>query len=325
LRFVAAALVGLMLAAFALFILRRRRVAEALGDSGIMRHLLGLDLAAIPWKRLIPIGLATIAIALAMTDPALEARPSVSRGPLVLILDASGSMLVDDVGPRRLDLQREIAEQLVAALPDVPIGIVAFAGRAFSLTPPTRDRGSVDMYLETLDPTIVTQTGSALGAAIRQGISLLAASDDAAGGTIVLFGDGDETENVDAAREAAQLARRNAVTIHVVGLGTREGGPVPSLDLTTGVTDGFLENPDRSVRISQLDDDLLSDIASDSRGGRYLSGSDPQVAETLAELIRVTETGPDVSTDALPRYAWFAGAAILLLLIEPVTDNRRRG
>ena len=79
----------------------------------------------------------------------------------------------------------------------------------------------------------------ALGAAIRQGIGLLASGEEARGGTIVLFGDGDETEDADAAREAAQLARRNAVTIHVVGVGTPDGGPVPSLDLTTGVTDGL--------------------------------------------------------------------------------------
>src|SRR5690606_19277247 len=151
-------------------------------------------------------------------DPSLASGRRAARGPVVLLLDASSSMLADDADGRRIDAEREFARHLVEALPDVPIGIVAFAGRAFSLTPPTRDRGSVEMYLATLDPTIVTRSGSALGAAIRQGIGLLGGSDRPSGGTIVLIGDGDETDDPEAGLEAAALARRSGVVVHTVGV-----------------------------------------------------------------------------------------------------------
>jgi hypothetical protein len=173
LRILAAATLLLILAGLAGHVLRRRSVARALGDPGVIRQLLGEDIGAIPWRRIVPIGLAAGLLALALLDPALAARRSGGSGPVVLLLDASGSMLVGDVGGTRIELQRAVAQAFVRAIPDLPVGIVAFAGRAFSLTPPTRDRTSVEMYLATLDPTIVTQTGSALGAAIRQGVSLL--------------------------------------------------------------------------------------------------------------------------------------------------------
>lgn len=322
LRVAAGALVVLVVLGLCLHIRRRRRVAQRLGDPSLVRELLDEDLRRIPWPRYATVSAAALLIGLSLLDPSLRADRDGSRGPIVLILDASGSMLVDDVGPPRLELQRAVAEEFVSLVSDLPVGVVAFAGRAFSLTPPTRDRNAVRMYLATLDPTIVSQTGSALGAAIRQGVSLLAAA-DVEGGTIILFGDGDETDDDAAAREAASLAGRNGIAIHVVGVGTEQGGPVPALDLTTGVTSGYLRDPAGEIRFSRLGSDLLHDIASLSAGGSYLSGESPDVAHRL-----VTAAGGGAATSrtgrlALPFYASVAIGAFLLLMAEPLTRRLR--
>lgn len=325
LRIIAGAAVLLVAGALLAYVARRRRVSRALGDMNVLRMLLGEDLLAIPWGRIIAVWLATAAIALALIDPALAARRSGGGGPIVLLLDASGSMLVDDVGPRRLDLQREVAADFVRLVPDLPIGVVAFAGRAFTLTPPTRDRAAVDMYLATLDPSIVTQTGSALGAAIRQGVGLLAGEEGTAGGTIILFGDGDETEDVSAAVAAASLARRSGIAVHVVGIGTEQGGPIPALDLATGATQGFLRDPTGAVQVSRVGEDLLRDLARRSAGGVYLLGRDPRASETLAELARVSESPTEVPDEGFPPYAWLAITAVLLLTLEPLATREGRG
>src|SRR5690606_35960234 len=146
--------VPLVVAGLVLYVRRRRRMAGGIGDREIVRGLLGIDLFAIPWTRLALVAGAATALAVALADPSLASGRRAARGPVVLLLDASSSMLVDDAGSRRIDAERALARDVVAALPDVPIGIVAFAGRAFSLTPPTRDRGAIEMYLSTLDPTI---------------------------------------------------------------------------------------------------------------------------------------------------------------------------
>jgi Ca-activated chloride channel homolog len=323
LRVIAAVFVLLLLVAITFFVLRRRRVARALGDSILIRHLLGTDLAALPWSRLVPVVLGAIALGGALLDPSLAATRSTVNGPVILLLDASGSMLVDDVGRPRLEAQRGVARALVSALPDLPVGIVAFAGRAFSLTPPTRDRGSLDMYLAALDPTMVTQSGSALGAAIRQGLGLLSASGTIAGGTIVLMGDGDETEDSEAALDAAELARRAGVTIHTVGIGSVEGAGVPALNMSTGVSEGYLQDLGGSTLVSRLNEDFLRSI-SRAGGGTYVLASQPDALPRLRDAIRATPNPAETPAGAFPRYAWLATAALILLVIEPIADRSRR-
>lgn len=322
LRIAAVAILGFVLLGFALHQRRRRRVSEGLGDPDLLVRLFGDDLRAVPWPRFVMAGTAALFLALALLDPALASDRDGARGPIILILDASGSMLVDDVGPSRLELQRAVAEDFVALVPDLPIGIVAFAGRAFSLTPPTRDRDAVGMYLQTLDPTIVSQSGSALGAAIRQGISLLTAA-DVRQGTIILFGDGDETDDAGLTREAATLAGENGIAVHVVGVGTRAGGPVPALDINTGVASGYLRDEAGNVRMSALDDDLLRDIASRSAGGRYVAASDAGAATRLADILGRGDVRSGSTKPRIPLFASFSLAAFLLLMAEPISRKAR--
>jgi Ca-activated chloride channel homolog len=322
LRLVAGAVLLLCLAGLALYVRRRSRVAAALGDPVVIRQILGIDLGVIPWARVAVVALAAAALAGALLDPALAATRAGARGPMVLLLDASGSMLVEDTGGPRLEAQRRIARQIVADLPEAPIGIVAFAGRAYSLTPPTRDRASVEMYLASLDPTIVTQTGSALGAAIRQGAGLLAAG-DRPGGTLVLVSDGDETEDRDAALEAVVLARRAGIRVHTVGVGTAAGGPVPAVDLAAGTTSGYLRDAAGNLVVSRLGEDLLRAIA--GRGdGIHVNASDPAGLLALREDLRGTPREAESPDRGVPAYVLLAALSLLLLAAEPVPAMRGR-
>jgi Ca-activated chloride channel family protein len=325
LRWIAASVVPLSVAALALYIRRRRWVAGRLGDREIVRSLLGIDLHLAPWARLTLVAAAALALALALLDPSLASARPRSRGPVVLLLDASGSMLADDARGSRLEAERAFARSLVAELADMPVGIVAFAGRAFSLTPPTRDRGSIEMYLAALDPSIVTQSGSALGAALRQGIGLLSASGSPNGGTIVLIGDGDETDDAGAGLDAAALARQSGVFVHTVGVGSELGAPVPALDPMTGSTVGFLRDPGGEVLISRRSEELLRGIARRG-GGAYVAVEDPGAISDLTEAIRGAGAADSATADGeqIPRYIWFAAVALLLLFAEPAAASVSR-
>jgi Ca-activated chloride channel homolog len=318
---VAVLILLLVLLALAAFVARRRRVARILGDPVLVTRMVGEDLGRIPWIRMGIVFVAATAIALAILDPRAAAGAQPRGGPVVLLLDASGSMLVHDTGAPRLEVQREIAHALVRDFADTPIGIVAFAGRAFSLTPPTLDTGALRMYLDAVDPHIVTQTGSALGAAIRQGVGLLALGPGGGvGGKLILFSDGDETEDRSGVLDAADLARRAGTRVHVVGIGTPEGGPVPALDLTTGRADGFLRQPGGQPVLSRLDADLLQEVARRT-GGLYVSASEPEGLSMLRQAIGTAPVDPVPA--GIPPYVLFAVTALLLLFAEPLAARRR--
>ena len=305
------------------FVRRRGKVVAALGDAEVLRQM-GLAVDGRPWRRILVPACGGLALAGALLDPSLGAGPPARRGPVVLLLDASGSMLVHDTGAPRLAIQRELASDLVAQLGDTPIGVVAFAGRAFSLTPPTRDLGAVDMYLSTVDPTIVTQSGSALGAAIRQGLGLITAGEGGAGGTIILIGDGDETDDEAAALEAAELAGRNEISIHSLGVGSEEGAPVPSIDLSTGTASGYLTDDNGEAIISRAQPALLRDIAERSDGGVYVSAAEQGAVSRIVETIRPSGSGIGTGEGAWPLYFWLGLAAFLMLLLQPLLETLSR-
>ncbi len=315
---IAVALIALTLVALGLYIRRRRRAAAALGDRALIRQLLGVDLGRAPIVRLATIAGGAGLIAGAIVGAAGPAAQPGARGPVVLLLDASASMLVADAGGTRLEAQRRAAREIVDRLDASAVGVVAFAGRAFSLTPPTRDRAAVDMYISTVDPTIVTGSGSALNAAIRQGIGLLASSGSSDGGTLVLLGDGDETADRDAAVEAATLARRAGVRIHTVAVGSAAGGPVPALDPVTATTEGYLLAPDGAIIESRTDDGLLREISSRT-GGLHVAASDPEATHALAN--RIAGTADPAAPWSAPWHAWLALAALVLLMIEPIAES----
>jgi hypothetical protein len=81
---------------------------------------------------------------------------------IVLALDASLSMLATDESPNRLERMKEEVRRLRARSPADRIGLLAFAGRSYILTPPTLDGGGLELFLDNLDPNIVGQAGSAL-------------------------------------------------------------------------------------------------------------------------------------------------------------------
>ena len=319
------ALVGLGLAGY---LRRRRRVARALGQPLLLRRTLGVDLAAAPWPRLATVLAATALLAVALTDPrwGAPAPPSARAGaPVVLVLDASTSMLTPDVAPSRLAVERALADSLVAGLPDTPIGLVVFAGRAYALAPPTLDRGALRLYLDAVEPRMVTQSGSSMAAAVRQAVSLLAAG-RRAGGAVVLISDGDALEAPDAVLEPLRLARGLDIPVYTLGVGTEAGAPVPRIDFATGAIDGVITGPDGQPVVSRLRPQRLEEIARATGASFRAAGPGMEMAPLLARL-RTASAGevPGAGAPERPaRYGYFAAGALLLLLGEGAALRFRR-
>jgi Ca-activated chloride channel homolog len=316
-----------------LHVRRRRRVALVLGDAELMTRLIGSDLRRVPWTAVLLVGAGAIAIGAALyLAVGLESDDAeVPIGsPVVLVLDASNSMMAADLTPNRLTAQRLAALRLLEGSPESAFGIVVFAGRAHTLAPPTHDRAALEMYLEALDTEMVTQTGSSVAAAIRQGIGLLiAGSGDAIGGSLVLISDGDDPEDRGQLDEVLQLASRSGVVIHALGAATLAGAPIPvSPAMALGgeeMAPGYMTTEGGTTIISQRGDELLRHLA-DRTGGLFVS------LENMGEVDRVARRlsgGPAASDRAgsLPAYAVLAGFALLLLALQAglsVVPDRER-
>jgi Ca-activated chloride channel family protein len=316
--------------AMLLYARRRRLAAAALGEAGLVRRLTAADLTAAPNRRILLVCLAALLLGIAIAGPlwGVEATPGQGgEADVILVVDASNSMRVQDLTPDRLTWERRIAGELLQRLQGARVGLAVFAGRGYAVSPLTTDFAALDLYLDGLSPDVVTHGGSSLSDAIQQSLGLLAGGrGEAPSGSLVLLTDGDALEERDDVLRATELARRMGIPITAIGLGTAQGGPIPDLEPVTGRRIGYKREPSGEVAVSRLGAELLGEIARRT-GGVYVPATNPDAAETAARAarsvpprVRRAEQG---STPA-NRYEWFAAAALLLLAIDALVPERRR-
>jgi Ca-activated chloride channel family protein len=322
-----ALLPALVLVGLLLWWRRRREVADALGDPALLRRLAGTDLRAFPGRRaalLLPAA-ALLGVAAAGPHWGVAAEPGRAQGDVVLVLDASNSMLAEDVRPSRLEREREAARVLVDRLGGGRVGLVAFGGSGHVLSPLTGDGAALHLYLDALSPEIVNQSGTSLYSALRHALELLGpAGPRGAPGAIVLVSDGEALDPPRLVNLSVDEAVRRGVPIHTVGIGTAAGGPVPDVDPLSGRRIGFKREMDGAVATSRLDEVTLRRIAQ-ATGGTYTAAAD---ARSLAALAAAAGQGGRATRppgESLPdnRYAWPLALALLLIVADALAERGR--
>jgi hypothetical protein len=291
---------------------RRRDVAAAIPGAAP-------GIAAFPGARAALLLPAAALLGVAAAGPVRGLQGPPAAGEVVLLLDASNSMLVQDVPPSRMELQRALALELLDRLAPARVGLVAFAGGARVLAPRTADHAVLATYLEDLSPEAVRQGGTALSAALRAGLALL---DDGRGpaGSLVLLSDGEALEDGEVVDEAVGRVARAGVAVHTVGIGTRAGGPVPHLDPVTGESSGYKEEPGGQPAVSRLDAETLRRIAART-GGTARLASDPGAVAALADAL----SAGGGAGRPWRGYRWPLLASLGLLALDALAAGRGRG
>lgn len=306
-----AALIGaaIVLALRAIEIVRSRRDQSRLADSALLRRVAHPQGRAMTWTRviLLVLGAAALASAIGIAGGRAPETDEVSDRETVFVLDASNSMLVNDVDEPRLSLERRLATGLARDIPGRH-GVVYFAGRGYVLAPLTNDASAIQMYLESVEPSVVGRGGSALVSGLRQALSVLEGGAENAMKGIVLFSDGEATVD-EPTEELLNRAERLNVPIYTVGIGSTEGGPVPyegegaRAPRRRGQEPEVMYRRDEEGRIivSHLEEATLREIAG-ATGGLYVPG-DRVGIERLAQIIagddRSLESGPGTGTNLL--------------------------
>lgn len=306
---------------------RRREVAEALGDPALVRRLAGTDLRAFPRRRAALLLPAAALLGVAAAGPrwgTARGAPNATQGDVVLVLDASNSMLAEDVPPSRLEREREAARVLVDRLGG-RVGLVAFGGSGQVLSPLTSDAPALHLYLDALSPDIVNQSGTSLYSALRHALELLGpAGPGGSPGSIVLVSDGEALDPPRMVDLSVEEAVRRGVPVHTVGIGTAAGAPVPDVDDLSGRRIGFKREPDGSVATSRLDEATLRRIAQ-ATGGTYTAATDARSLATLAAAAGRGGRATRARGESLPdnRYAWPLALALLLVAVDALAERGR--
>lgn len=237
------------------------------------------------------------------------------RIDVVVALDTSRSMLVEDVEPNRLERAKVEIGALLDAMTGERVSLVAFAGAARDVAPLTADLDTVRYFLERLSPEDNRKGGTDLGAALRLALDRF----DEGGGSseaVILVTDGEDLTGEGLA--AAETARDRGIRVHVLGMGTAGGGKVPDGE------GGFVVDPDAeggaSEVVSQLRSESLRAIA-EATGGVYLEARGRVLPlEELHRRAIAKMEGRDIvdGKERVPRdrYQWPLVVALVLLVME---------
>lgn len=227
------------------------------------------------------VGLAMLACALAilaLAGPSWRQSPQPlwqSRMPLVIALDLSSASLAADLPPSRLAQARAKLATLLRERKDGQVGLIAFAGDAFTVAPLTDDAANVALFLDALQPDVMPVDGQRPGAAIERSMQLLQRA-GATHGQIVLL-----TDHADAAAsDAAARAAGAGYEISVLGLGTEAGA---AYRRTSGYIAQARLDSASLRRLAAKGNGRYADLADDDADLRALGVLDPGDADAMGK------------------------------------------
>lgn len=229
-------------------------------------------------------------------------------------------MLAEDARPSRLQRAAREARRLVQDLGEDRLGLVAFAGRSYILSPLTLDGGAVTLFLDALSPDLASQGGTGLGAALTQGTDLLNASREAGDRVLVIFSDGETHDSLADVLAAARLLREQQIRLVLVAEGGTTPVPIPVRDSSGAVTEYQTDEEGKPVATWRRDD-VLQRVA-DAAEGALVPAELPDQAGAVRELLAAFQRAPisATSTQDLMPLVWIpALLAALLLGLQTVT------
>lgn len=268
--------------------------------------------------------LALACIIMALVNPKIGTKSETVKREgidIVFAIDVSKSMLCEDVAPSRLEKSKQIVSQIINQLSGDRIGIVAYAGSAYPVLPITTDYSVAKMFLQSMNPDMVSSVGTSLGDAITISSNYFE-KDSKTSKLIVLISDGED--HLEGSQEAADEANKNGIKILSIGVGTEKGGPIPLKQ--NGVVQSFKRDNNNEVVVTKrVKENLMA--MSKASGGKYIDGDTTKdilknVKEAL-DNIEKTEFETQQFTDFNSQFQWFLGIGFALLFFDVFLLERK--
>lgn len=232
---------------------------------------------------------------------------------ILIAIDTSRSMLANDVTPDRLTRAKLAAQDLLAALPQDRVGLIAFAGQAYLQAPLTTDHDAVIESIQALDHTSVPRGGSDITKAVRLAIETVEKSPARSHG-LVIFSDGGEP--VPGIPYYAKQAADKRILVVSIGVGSETGSLIP--DPEASRSGDFVRDNEGNVVQSKLDGAILQEIAS-ATNGRYLKlGSAPVAQAVVNDALASLDRQQDAAREErkpIERFRWPLSVGMMCLMI----------
>ncbi len=215
--------------------------------------------------------LSFVFLFLAMIRPQWGSRLETVRRKgidIMVALDTSLSMEVQDVSPCRLEKAKHEIRSLIDILQGDRVGLIVFAGMSQVDCPLTVDLNAVKLFLDIIDTRLIPKPGTNIGEAIRIALRSFGAQGSRQK-VLILVTDGENLEGDPLS--AAEEAKRIGVVIYTLGVGTAAGEPIPLRD-EKGNVSAYKKDESGSTVVSRLDESSLEKIANIS-GGKYFRAS----------------------------------------------------
>ncbi len=300
---------------------KRRQLAE-FGDTELVNDLMPNVSKIRPTIKFGILMVAYILLVLAAARPQYgQKEKNVKRqGIEVMIgLDISNSMLAEDVAPNRLDRAKQMLSRMIDKMSEDKVGLVVFAGEAYTQLPITCDYVSAKMFLNTISPDLIKTQGTAIGAALNTCIRSFGSEDSQASRAIIVITDGENHE--DDAVASAQAAAEKGMHVYVVGIGKPEGSPIP-----VPGTGEFRKDRAGNVVVSKLNEEMCQQIAQAGKG-MYVRCDNTNTAmralENELNKLATQEIETTIYADYNEQFQSFALMALLLIIVDFFIFNRK--
>lgn len=271
------------------------------------------------------VALGAIIIAVARPWGGVKNQETSREGiEIVIAVDASNSMLAsatgDEVGIDRMKMAKLVLEKLINRLGNDRVGLIAYAGDAYTLIPVTNDYVSAKAFLNSIDPTLIPHQGTNIGAAISLAERSFSDRGDI-GKAIILLTDADELENPEGTVNEVKQASKRGIQTDVIGIGS------VAVTIPSEETGRMIDEATGEVVRTALNEDLALEIAKAGNGIYVNAANNDAIEELVKQLGNLKKVAFEssflVSHDEL--YFPFVILAIVLLIIDfCMTDKVNR-
>ncbi len=239
---------------------------------------------------------------------------------VVIALDVSNSMLCEDVKPNRLERAKAFAVDLIKSLKGDRIGSIVFAGNAYVQMPLTTDYAAAALFMSASNPDQVPTQGTALAEAIDLADTEFS-PDHQQQKVLIIITDGEDHDG--GAIDRATKAVENNMVIFTVGVGTPQGGLIPTH--FQGATDYKRDEKGEPVR-TVMNEQMMKDLAGAGAGAYFnLSNTTGIIPALKARIDKIEkkEVEERLFNVYESYFQYFVAIALLILLLEFMTPYRR--
>ncbi len=314
-------LIPILIIIFWIMMRWKKKAIKLFGDMEMMEQLIP-DMS--PVRSIIKFSLLMLAyifLIIGLANPQIGSKLEKMQRKgisLIVALDISNSMLAEDIKPNRLEASKYALSRLIDNLGENKIGIIVFAGKAYTQLPITTDMNAARLFAATINPGIISEQGTAIGSSIEQAINTFELDKVKENKAIIIISDGENHE--DNAVDAAKAAADKGITIYTIGIGSPEGAPIPSGN------GKFKSDHEGNTVMTKLNETLLQQIAAGGKG-KYIRASNTnfglkKIYEEI-EKIQKTEFESKIFSDYESRFQYFIGFSLLLLLLEFILFERK--